>query len=68
MLTSLLTLLLTLLVLGLIFYLIYWVILQIPLPAPFGVVARAVLGIIAVICLIYLLVSFGTHLAPAPLH
>lgn len=48
-------LLIWILVLGLIFYLAYWVLSLIPMPEPFGVVARVILGIIALLLLISIL-------------
>lgn len=42
-----LSLLITVIVAGVIFYLIYWALSQIPLPAPFMVVARVILALVA---------------------
>ena len=52
-------LLIWVLVLGLVFYLAYWVIGLIPLPEPFGVVARVILGIIALLVLISVLLPIA---------
>ena len=49
---GLIGLLITVVILALVFYVIYWVVGQIPLPDPFGVVVRVVLGLIAVIVLL----------------
>lgn len=49
---GLLGLLVTIIILALVFYVIYWVIGQIPLPDPFGVVVRVILGLIAVLVLL----------------
>lgn len=57
---SLLNLLAVVLLLGLIFYLIYWAVEQIPLPAPFNVVARVILALLAVVFLLSFLLG-GFH-------
>jgi hypothetical protein len=56
MLGVLINLLIVLLVLGLLFYAIS----LIPLPAPYGVIARAVFVVICVIVLLYCFVPWGT--------
>lgn len=43
------------LILGLVFALLYWLIGQFPLPAPFAMVAKAVLALIAVLILLGML-------------
>lgn len=52
-------LLIWVLVLGLVFYLCYWVIGLIPLPEPFGVVAKVILGIIALLLLVSVLLPIA---------
>lgn len=53
------SLLITVIVAGVIFYLVYWALSQIPLPAPFMVVARVILALVAIIFLIGLLTGGG---------
>lgn len=48
-------LLITVLILGVVFYLLYWLIGEIPLPAPFAVVAKAIIAIVVVVVLLGLL-------------
>jgi hypothetical protein len=61
---GLFSLVITLLILGLIVWLIFWIIDMVPLPAPFGIVIKAIIGIV---CLIYLLgLLFGAM--PYPQH
>ena len=57
----LISLLITLLIYALIFGLIFWVLTLIPLPAPWNMVIRAVLGLIAVIVIIELLLPMAGH-------
>lgn len=57
--TGLIHLLVVIIVLGAIFYVAYWVLNEIPLPAPFNVVARVLLGIIALLVLIGLLLPMA---------
>lgn len=52
---DLIGLLIAVLVLGLVFALLYWLIGQFPLPAPFAMVAKAVLALIIVILLLGML-------------
>lgn len=52
-------LLITVIIVGLIFWLLYWALSQIPLPAPFAVVARVILALVAIIFLIGLLTGGG---------
>ena len=51
----LIELLVVVLILGLVFALLYWLIGQFPLPAPFAMVAKAVLALIAVLILLGML-------------
>ena len=59
---GLFNLLVMIIILGLVFYLLYWLIGQIPLPAPFAVIAKAVLALAIVILLLGML--FGS--VPVP--
>lgn len=52
-------LLIMILIYGLVFSLLYWAISQIPLPAPFAMVARVVLALVAVILVIELLLPLA---------
>jgi hypothetical protein len=52
---GLIELLVVVLILGLVFALLYWLIGQFPLPAPFAMVAKAVLALIAVLILLGML-------------
>jgi hypothetical protein len=52
------SLLITILVIALIFALIWWVLSMIPLPPPFDMVVRVVLGIIAILILVHLLLPY----------
>ena len=52
---GLIELLVVVLILGLVFALLYWLIGQFPLPAPFAMVAKAVLALIAVLILLWML-------------
>jgi hypothetical protein len=56
---SMLSLLVTVIVLGVVFYLLYWLVSQIPLPAPFAVVAKVLLGLFAVLILLGLLFGWA---------
>jgi hypothetical protein len=49
---DLIGLLITVLIIGLVFGLIFWLLGQFPLPAPFMMVAKAVLAIIAIMLLL----------------
>lgn len=51
--------LILLLVYGLVFAVIYWAITQIPLPAPFAMVARVILALVAVILIINLILPLA---------
>ena len=51
------SILISLLVLVLIFALVWWVLDQIPLPAPFGMIVRVIVGVIMIV---YLLNLTGT--------
>lgn len=57
---TMLQLLITVIIVGLIFWLIWWALEQIPLPAPFNVVARVILALIAVLVLRGLLLGGGS--------
>lgn len=52
-------LLIWLIVIGLVFYLAYWVLSQIPLPPPFAVAARVILGIIAILVILTVLLPLA---------
>lgn len=49
---SLIGLLVYVLVVGLIFALLFWLVDQLPLPAPFNMVAKAILAVIAIVLLL----------------
>jgi hypothetical protein len=49
---DLISLLVTVLIVGLVFGLLYWLIGQFPLPAPFAMVAKAVLALVIVLWLL----------------
>ncbi len=49
---SLIGLLVYVLVIGLIFALLFWLVDQLPLPAPFNMVAKAILAVIAIVLLL----------------
>jgi len=55
--SGLLGLIIWILIVGLIFAVLWWVVNTVGLPAPFAMVARAILVILAVIVLIYLLLG-----------
>lgn len=48
-----------LLVIGAVFYILYWAIQQVPLPAPFAVVAKVLLAIVAVLILLDVLLPMA---------
>jgi len=52
---DLISLLITIIVLGIVFYLVWWLLTKLPLPAPFNVVAQALVALIAVVILLSLL-------------
>ena len=58
---SLITLLIYILILGLIFGLVYWIIGQVPLPEPFGMIARVIVGVIFIIVLLSMVFG-GIHM------
>lgn len=55
----LVNLLVWLVILGLIFYVLYWLVEQIPLPSPFGIVAKVILGLAIVIILLNVLLPMA---------
>lgn len=55
----LLHLLVWLIIIGLVFYLLYWAVSQIPLPAPWAVVIRVILALIAVVILLQVLLPLA---------
>ena len=60
-------LLILILVLGLVFWLCIWVIDQLPLPAPFGAVAKAIVGLIVIVILLSNTGLLGGEWAHRPL-
>ena len=55
---NLVNIFIVLLIAGLVFYVLYWLLGQVALPAPFAVVAKAVLAIIVAIYLLGLLFGY----------
>ena len=55
---TLISALIYLVVIGLIFYLLWWFIGYIGLPEPFNKIARAIIGLVALLILIYFLLGF----------
>lgn len=60
---SLVSALIYLVVIGLIFYCVWWFVGWIGLPEPFGKVVRVIIGLVALLILIYFLLGF---LGPMP--
>ncbi len=56
---GLISLLIWLVIIGLIFYLLYWLVDQLPLPSPWSMVARVLIGLVAVIILLDILLPMA---------
>jgi hypothetical protein len=59
--SALLSLLVTLVIVGLIFWLVWWFIGYVGVPEPFNKVIRVIIGLVALVYLINVLLSFTGH-------